>query len=235
MANYLIVGSSSSIGSKLIEYLSHQKSNVVALSQRQYNLAVPSFSCDLRDEKSIIRTISEITEVHGRFDSIVFCPRYRNYGELDNYVLKDELNVNAFSLSIFLTAHETLFKSDGYRSVVAVSSLSSKFPSLKTPLEYQTSKAALDTICRYYARKLGPLGIRVNIISPFFFSKESPQEDIAKDPEWLDFMANQIPLRRVCNLDEVVLPIIFLSSPASSYISGVNLTIDGGSSIVVYP
>lgn len=86
---------------------------------------------------------------------------------------------------------------------------------------YATSKAALAALTREMAHDLGPMGIRVNAIAPGEIETEilSPgTEDLVR----------AIPLRRLGKPEEVARTIYYLCSPESSYVSGVEIEINGG-------
>jgi NAD(P)-dependent dehydrogenase (short-subunit alcohol dehydrogenase family) len=86
---------------------------------------------------------------------------------------------------------------------------------------YATSKAALAALTREMAHDLGPLGIRVNAIAP----GEIDTEILSPGTEEL---VRAIPLRRLGRPEEVARTIYFLCTSESSYVSGVEIEINGG-------
>ncbi len=86
---------------------------------------------------------------------------------------------------------------------------------------YATSKAALTALTREMAHDLGPMGIRVNAIAP----GEIETEILSAGTEKL---AEAIPLRRLGQPEEVARTIYYLCTPESSYVSGVEIEINGG-------
>ncbi|MBA3324678.1 MAG: SDR family oxidoreductase [Rhodobacteraceae bacterium] len=86
---------------------------------------------------------------------------------------------------------------------------------------YATSKAALAALTREMAHDLGPMGVRVNAIAP----GEIDTEILSPGTEAL---VKAIPLRRLGTPEEVARTIYFLCSPDSSYVSGVEIEINGG-------
>ncbi len=91
---------------------------------------------------------------------------------------------------------------------------------------YPPVKAALAQTTRSLARDLGPLGIRVNAISPGTFRTDMVTK--AFDDRTLDVIARSAPLGRIGDPGEIVGPALFLASDAASFVSGVVLTVDGG-------
>ena len=86
---------------------------------------------------------------------------------------------------------------------------------------YATSKAALASLTREMASDFGPLGIRVNSISP-------GEIDTSILSPGTDKLVEQIPLRRLGTPEEVAKAIYFLCSDQSSYVHGAEIHINGG-------
>lgn len=233
MHNYLIIGSNSSIGRAVSTQLRGLGEQVVGVSRSTGPAEQPTISCDFRKPEQVDLAIDEAVLRFGRFDSIIFCQRFRPTKKVRGHAWEDEINVNAIPLSAFLSRHSSLFKKKGLRSVVVISSLSSVNPTLLAPLEYQSSKALLESIARYYARALGPQGIRVNIVCPYFIEKSKHR--VGTSSKVNAQFAKSTVLRRSCEAKEIAAPVIFLSSEGSSFITGIALTIDGGASLMVYP
>jgi NAD(P)-dependent dehydrogenase (short-subunit alcohol dehydrogenase family) len=92
------------------------------------------------------------------------------------------------------------------------------------PIHYGAAKAGMLQMTRYLACHLGP-AFRVNAITP------GPFPDTSSDPGIPDFyakLAAKVPLKRVGSPHELGGPVVFLLSPAASYVNGANLVVDGG-------
>jgi NAD(P)-dependent dehydrogenase (short-subunit alcohol dehydrogenase family) len=112
--------------------------------------------------------------------------------------------------------------------LVATASLSAENP---TPglAAYSPSKAALVMIVKQLAYEWGPDGIRCNCVSPG--AVRTPMTEVKyADPDSESRRAREavIPLRRVADPGEIAAAVDFLASPAASYVTGVNLNVDGG-------
>jgi NAD(P)-dependent dehydrogenase (short-subunit alcohol dehydrogenase family) len=93
-------------------------------------------------------------------------------------------------------------------------------PFLKPPA-YGASKAALVNLTRYLATHWGPAGVRVNALSP-------GGVEGGQDPEFKRKFNERVPLGRMCAPEDLEGPLLFLASGASSYVTGVELLVDGG-------
>ena len=93
-------------------------------------------------------------------------------------------------------------------------------PFLKPPA-YGASKAGLLNLTRYLARLWGPRGVRVNMLSPGGVAG-------GQDSEFRRKFEDRLPLGRLADPEDLVGPMIFLASDQSRYVTGQNLTVDGG-------
>lgn len=94
------------------------------------------------------------------------------------------------------------------------------------PPQYGAAKAGLLQLTRYLACHLAADGVRVNAVSPGPF----PDRDAlaTEQPKFLEALERKVPMRRVGRPDEVAGAVVFLASDAASYVTGVNLPVDGG-------
>lgn len=92
-------------------------------------------------------------------------------------------------------------------------------------ISYSVSKTALIGITRYLAAYWAKDGVRVNAISPGGVYTN-------QDPQFVDLLSSLIPMGRMANIDEYQGIIIFLACGASSYMTGQNIVIDGGRTII---
>jgi NAD(P)-dependent dehydrogenase (short-subunit alcohol dehydrogenase family) len=106
-------------------------------------------------------------------------------------------------------------------SVVNISSIAGSRVHPFAGAAYATSKAALAALTREMADDFGPLGVRVNAISP-------GEIDTSILSPGTEKIVAQIPLRRLGQPDEVAKAIYFLCTDASSYVNGAELHINGG-------
>ena len=89
------------------------------------------------------------------------------------------------------------------------------------PVTYSVVKTGLIGLTRYLATYWADAGVRVNAISPGGVQQGQPEEFVER-------LANLIPLGRMAQVDEYQGAILYLCSDASSYMTGTNLIVDGG-------
>lgn len=116
-------------------------------------------------------------------------------------------------------------------AIVPVSSVRAHFATPAGTSAYGPSKAAVDMITRSLATEWGPHGIRVNAIAPTVFRSELTSwlfEDNDRANEARKGVLSRIPLGRLAEPEDFAGVLVFLSSPASSIITGETINVDGG-------
>ncbi|MBK8082958.1 MAG: SDR family oxidoreductase [Devosia sp.] len=111
-------------------------------------------------------------------------------------------------------------------SIVNLCSLSSEV-GIPTAAAYTSSKSGLAGMTRALAAEWAHLGIRVNGLGPGYFETEMTAGFYA-DSGWRSAMLARLPMRRFGELDDLVGATVFLAAPASAYVTGQVLYVDGG-------
>jgi NAD(P)-dependent dehydrogenase (short-subunit alcohol dehydrogenase family) len=98
--------------------------------------------------------------------------------------------------------------------------LAGSAPFIKSPA-YGASKAGVVSLSKFFSTHLAGQGIRVNTLSPGGVLGGQDEQFKAK-------YGARVPLRRMAEADDLKGPLVFLASPASSYVTGHELRVDGG-------
>ncbi len=115
----------------------------------------------------------------------------------------------------------------GRGAIVNIASISATIANRNlTQAQYNASKAAVVHLTKSLAVEWAPLGIRVNAVSPGYTL--TPMNRRPEVSELVTQFADTTPLGRLAEPDEIAGPVLFLLGPAASYITGVDLLVDGG-------
>lgn len=93
------------------------------------------------------------------------------------------------------------------------------------PIEYGVGKAGIQQMARYLAVHWGPKGVRCNAVSPGPFPNPTIQ---AKEKAFVERLSAKVPLGRVGQAEEMAGAVVFLLTDESSFVTGINLPVDGG-------
>lgn len=211
----------------------------VELGKRGHKVSAACF--DVTDEAATRKQIARISEEHGRLDILVNNASSGRSGTVESTTSEDFENlyrvnvVAAFRLiQTALPLLKESTKSAAGASVINIASMYgsvSPDPSIygtsgaNNPPSYGAAKAALIQLTRYTAAHLAPDRIRVNCISPGPFPAA---RYLANDPVFHEKLKAKVPLGRTGDPRELRGPLLFLASDASSYVTGINLAVDGG-------
>jgi NAD(P)-dependent dehydrogenase (short-subunit alcohol dehydrogenase family) len=148
------------------------------------------------------------------------------FAEADTDAVRATVDLNLVGTILSIKAAIPAMKAAGGGSIIGMSSGAGGFPH-KFLWAYGASKAGIDMTCRSAADELGVDGIRVNSVQPGIVDDEL-MSFITAGGALLDDYIESMPLGRVGQVGDIAEAVRFLAGPESSWITGVNLPIDGG-------
>jgi 3-oxoacyl-[acyl-carrier protein] reductase len=182
--------------------------------------------CDVTDEAQVAAFFERLERV----DVLVNNAGVSTSAPLGRTTLKDWdslLAVNATGAFLCTRAVVPGMKQRAHGRIVNISSGAGRSVSLTGIQAYASAKAGQLGLTRQTAHELGRFGITVNAIAPGFFVTNIGGGH-AHNPDLQAAISREIPMHRVGQPDDIKALALFLSSPASAYITGQQILIDGG-------
>ncbi|ENU22966.1 hypothetical protein F993_02423 [Acinetobacter proteolyticus] len=189
--------------------------------------------CDNRDEQVVKDTVASIVKEFGKIDGLV-----NNAGGQFPAFL-ETMSANAFDsvvrnnlLGTFLMMKEVFNQSMSKTGGSIVNMTIDMWSGLPTMGHSGAARAGIDNLTKTSALEWARAGVRVNAVAPGWVIASGL--DSYKDgmKAMIPMVASKIPLKRMASESEVSALMCFLLSPAASFITGVNVRIDGGASLV---
>lgn len=144
-----------------------------------------------------------------------------------NHVIDTNL-LAPFELSRLLLA---LLRQSGNGAIVNIASVAGTFDA-QTGAPYGVSKAGLIQLSRNLAKEWAEIPVRVNSVSPWF-TETLMIRKLLTDPQKRNAILSHTPLGRVARVEEIAAAVAFLAMDAASFITGQNITVDGGATISI--
>ena len=237
----LVTGSSRGLGQALAEALAKAGAHVVlngrdeaalAANEQRFSdagLSVSVCPFDVTDEDAAIAAVAGLAKQHGRLDILVNNAGLARRAPLEEYPTEDwryvlDVNLN----SCFYLAREAAkpMLAAGYGRIVSIASIAS-FIARPIIAPYVASKHGLAGLTKALAVEFGARGVTANAIAPGYFATEMTKH-LAADPEFDGWLKGRTPMHRWGEPEELGGAVVYLSSPASSYVNGHVLVVDGG-------
>jgi NAD(P)-dependent dehydrogenase (short-subunit alcohol dehydrogenase family) len=236
----VITGASSGIGLATAQrfvaegafvYITGRRQSALDAAVRQIGKHVTAVQGDVSNLADLDRLYAAVQQQHGRLD-IVFANagigEFAPLGEISEAHFDNTFNVNVKGLLFTVQKALPLLQNGGSIILAASNTTTKVAPAFSV---YSASNAAIRSFARSWTLDLQARQIRVNAISPG--STNTPGlrglgQTEEESKQLLRAMAASIPLGRLGDPDEIAKAVVFLASEDSSFITGIELFVDGG-------
>jgi NAD(P)-dependent dehydrogenase (short-subunit alcohol dehydrogenase family) len=243
-----VSGGAGLLGAEIVKCLSAHGADVLVLdlaTERGELVAVEAsglggscrfFRCDLADVSAIPSNMAELEKMFGPLDVWVNCayPRTGDWGaKLEDVTPESwQANVDMHLNSYCVVSHEVAKRMAlrGGGSIINIGSIQGQVApnfrnydgtNMSSPPAYTAIKGGIAAYSRYLASYFGPSNVRVNTVSPGGIFNNQP-------PSFLRKYNEKTCLGRLADPSEIAQSVAFLASDAASYITGIDLLVDGG-------
>lgn len=200
---------------------------------------VKGYLVDIRDKEAVESSVQEVIETYGRIDILV---NNAGVAKLSSFLeMTDEVRDYHFDINLKGTWNVTKaviphMVENHYGKIINLSSVTGAMVADPGEVAYATTKAALIGFTKSLAREFASEHINVNAILPGYIKTPMvqgiAQDTNSEDPKSVvDAIAAAIPMGRLGKINELGELAAFLASEESSYITGAEIVIDGGSTL----
>lgn len=188
---------------------------------------------DVGVEATASRAVAVALDCSGRLDILVsnaYAAVHRSVVDLTLEEWRHTLDVSL--TAVFLGAKHAVpvMQRQGGGAIVNISSINACVSTPGRPA-YTAAKGGAEALTRQLAVEYGPFGIRSNAIRPGLIATPAVVETILADPDERRAAVESCPLRRVGAPRDIANAALFLASDEASYVNGVVLNVDGGTSV----
>ena len=241
----IVTGCSTGLGVQMAKALANQGANIVAVARRQnlieevakeiadtYGVETLAVPCDITSTETVESMVDAVLEKFGRIDILI-----NNAGtgavapaeDITDEQFDNEMQIDLFgSFKVARAVAKKAMIPANYGRIINIASMYGLVGNkIAGSAPYHAAKGGVVNLTRALASEWGKYGITVNAICPGYFYTPLTVDTLNSD----FFQQNaktMIPEERYGNEGELDTAAIFLASPQSSYVTGVNLPVDGG-------
>jgi 3-oxoacyl-[acyl-carrier protein] reductase len=235
----IVTGTSQGLGREMALELARNGAQVACLARSEDKLAevvsaitaeggvAAAYPCDVKVRESVEEVVDAVAENWGRLDILV-----NNAGVTRDTLLprmtddewEDVIATNLRGAFLMSRAASRYMVRARYGRVINITSVAGLIGN-PGQTNYSASKAGLIGMTRSLSRELAGRKVTVNAVAPGFIESEMSSSAGAAV---LEQAKKRIPARRIGTASEVAAAVLFLASPAASYVTGAVLVVDGG-------
>jgi NAD(P)-dependent dehydrogenase (short-subunit alcohol dehydrogenase family) len=234
----LVTGASSGLGERCARVLKAAGASVVLTARRHDRLAALSeelgnalwVAGDVTDDSHVYALVEKTAERHGRIDILVNSAGMADVAPLEEESLENIRRMIAVNLTAVIAFNQAVGRLMLAQRNGNIVNLASMFgivaPGDRPMTGYAATKSAIVNHTRDLAAQWATRGIRVNAIAPGFFPTE--MTGMLGNPDLVTRIERRTLMQRAGNIHELDGALLFLTSDASSYVTGHTLVVDGG-------
>lgn len=186
--------------------------------------------CNVLEEADLVHLIDVALSAYGTVNILVNNAGMGGGGRENPFKINMDYMERIYRINVFAPWRlcqlvVPKMKESGYGSIVNITSMSSidKAPNMCV---YSSSKAALNHLVANLAYDFGPYGVRINNVGPG--ATNTPALASILTPELRERMLRRTPIRRLGEIADIAQAVLYLASPASGWVSGQVLFVNGG-------
>jgi len=198
---------------------------------RRKGFAVDYIAADMADPAASARLVEAVVAKAGRLDILVNNAGIAQHGDTESFPAETYRRLMSVNLdAVFLACQAALgpMRRQKRGVILNIGSISGMISNIPQPqAAYNASKAAVHMLTKSLASDYAAENIRVNAIAPGYIETDMTSGGLA-DPVWGPVWRDMTPMGRGGLVEEIAAGALYLCSPASSYVTGEVLVIDGG-------
>jgi gluconate 5-dehydrogenase len=240
----IVTGSTKGIGRAMAQGLAEAGASVVVSSRKQdlctevaaeiatsTGRDVLGLACHVGDWDAIPGFVEAVIQRFGTIDVVVnnagITPAREGPGEIGLDVWRKIFSVNVEGPLRMAQCVVPHMRANGGGSIINIASMAG-YSGGTLVCAYGASKAALINLTKSQAQEWAQWNIRVNVLSPGPFLSEMVEGAASHDPGFKDLIASGTLQRRIADPPEIVGPVVYLASNASSFVTGDDISVSGG-------
>ena len=235
LGEQMCIGLAEAGASVVVADLNLEKAQKVAEHIRTLGVSALAVKVDVTKKAEVETMVQKTLEQFGKVDVLVACAGVGQWMKAEDMPEEDwkrvlDINLNGVFFACQAAGRAMIKRRKG--SIITISSMSGII--VNTPqaqAHYNASKAAVIMLTKSLAAEWAPYNVRVNTIAPGYMETQLVADLLKQCPEYGELWRKLTPMGRLGRPEEIKGPCVFLASPASSYLTGSVLVMDGGYTI----